>query len=255
LRNILSDSPNSLDIVIPVLNEEKALENSVETLRSFCKENVAAYDWVITVADNGSTDQTLQIAKSLSKKYVNVQYVRLEERGRGRALKKAWSQSESKILAYMDVDLSTGLSSLLDCLDAVSNSKTQIAVGSRLVSGSKVIGRSLKREFISRSYSLLFRTMFMVSFRDAQCGFKVVSKKVVEEVVPLVKNDNWFFDTELLILAEKNGYSVLEIPVRWVDDPLSKVNIIKTAFEDIKGLIRLRFRDVSRSRNILRFYD
>ena len=247
----MSDSSNSLDIVIPVLNEEQTLENSVETLMSFCKKNIGAYDWVITVADNGSTDQTLQIAQSLSKKYLKVQYVCLEERGRGRALKKAWTQSESKILAYMDVDLSTDLNSLPDCLDAVNDSKVQIAVGSRLVPGSDVVGRSFKREFISRSYSLLFRMMFMVSFRDAQCGFKVVSKKVVEEVVPLVKNDNWFFDTELLILAEKNGYPILEIPVRWVDDPLSKVNIIKTALEDIKGLIRLRFRDVGRSRNIL----
>ncbi|MDC0035540.1 glycosyltransferase, partial [Chloroflexi bacterium] len=243
----MSDSLNSLDIVIPVLNEEQALENSIETLMSFCEENIGAYDWVITVADNGSTDQTVQIAQTLSKKYSKVQYVRLEERGRGRALKKAWAQSGSKILAYMDVDLSTDLISLPDCVAAVNDSKTQIATGSRLISGSEVVGRSFKREFISRGYSLLFRMMFRVSFRDAQCGFKVVSKKVVEEVVPLVKNNNWFFDTELLILAEKNGYPIMEIPVRWVDDPLSKVNIMKTAIEDIKGLMRLRFRDVGRS--------
>ena len=251
----MSDSLKSLDIVIPVLNEEQALENSIETLMSFCEENIGAYDWVITVADNGSTDQTLQIAQTLSKKYSKVQYIRLEERGRGRALKKAWAQSGSKILAYMDVDLSTDLSSLPDCLDALNNSKAEIAIGSRLLSGSHVVGRSFKREFISRSYSLLFRMMFMVSFRDAQCGFKVVSKKVVEDVVPLVKNNNWFFDTELLILAEKNGYPILEVPVRWVDDPLSKVNIMKTAIEDIKGLMRLRFRDVGRSRSILRRYE
>ena len=249
------DSSNSLDIVLPVLNEEKVLESSVETLISFCNENIRAYDWVITVADNGSTDRTLRIAQALSEKYSKVRYIRLQERGRGRALKKAWSQSESEILAYMDVDLSTDLTSLPDCLNVVNNSKTQIAIGSRLVSGSDVVGRSFKREFISRSYSLLFRMMFMVSFKDAQCGFKVVSKKVVEEVVPLVKNNNWFFDTELLILAEKNGFPILEIPVRWVDDPLSKVNIMKTAIEDIKGLIRLRFRDVGRSRNILGSYE
>ena len=251
----MSDSLKSLDIVIPVLNEEQALENSVETLMSFCEENIGSYDWIITVADNGSTDQTLQIAQTLSKKYSKVQYIRLEERGRGRALKKAWAQSGSKILAYMDVDLSTDLSSLPDCLDALNNSKTEIAIGSRLLSGSDVVGRSFKREFISRSYSLLFRMMFMVSFRDAQCGFKVVSKKVVEDVVPLVKNNNWFFDTELLILAEKNGYPILEVPVRWVDDPLSKVNIMKTAIEDIKGLMRLRFRDLSTSRNVLKPYE
>ena len=144
----MSDSLKSLDIVIPVLNEEQALENSIETLMSFCEENIRSYDWIITVADNGSTDQTLQIAQTLSKKYSKVQYIRLEERGRGRALKKAWAQSGSKILAYMDVDLSTDLSSLPDCLDALNNSKAEIAIGSRLLSGSHVVGRSFKREFI-----------------------------------------------------------------------------------------------------------
>jgi len=251
----LIESSNSLDIVLPVLNEEKVLESSVETLISFCNENIRAYDWLITVADNGSTDRTLRIAQALSEKYSKVRYIRLQERGRGRALKKAWSQSGSKILAYMDVDLSTDLRALPDCLKAVNESKIQIAVGSRLIAGSNVIGRSFNREFISRSYSLLFRMMFMVSFRDAQCGFKVVSRKVVEEVVPLVKNDNWFFDTELLMLAEKNGYPIAEIPITWVDDPSSKVNIMRTAFEDIKGLLRLRFRDVARSRKLLKYCE
>jgi hypothetical protein len=176
----------------------------------------------------------------------------LEERGRGRALKMAWSQSEAAILAYMDVDLSTDLNCFPQFLESVSSLKFQIAIGSRLISGSKVVGRSFKREFISRCYSLLFRMMFFVSFKDAQCGFKVISRKVAQEVVPLIKNSGWFFDTELLILAEKNGYPVLEIPVKWVDDPDSRVNIMKTAFEDLKGLLRLRFRDLAESRKLLK---
>jgi glycosyltransferase involved in cell wall biosynthesis len=244
----LSGFSNSLDIVIPVLNEEKALENSVHTLVSFCQHNIEQYDWFITVADNGSTDQTLQIAEMLSEQYSRVRFIRLEERGRGRALKMAWSQSEAAILAYMDVDLSTDLNCLPQVLASLSGSKFQIVIGSRLIPGSKVVGRSFKREFISRCYSVLFRMMFFVSFKDAQCGFKAISRKVAQEVVPLTKNNGWFFDTELLILAEKNGYPVLEIPVKWVDDPDSKVNILKTAFEDLKGLLKLRFRDLSESR-------
>ena len=248
----MSGFSNSLDIVIPVLNEENALESSVHTLVSFCQNNIGHYDWVITIADNGSTDHTLQIAEMLSEQYSRVRFIRLEERGRGRALKMAWSQSEAAILAYMDVDLSTDLNCLPQFLESVSGLEFQIAIGSRLIAGSKVVGRSFKREFISRCYSLLFRMMFFVSFKDAQCGFKVISRKVAEEVVPLIKNNGWFFDTELLILAEKNGYSVLEIPVKWMDDPDSRVNIVKTAFEDIKGLLRLRFRDLSESRKLLK---
>ena len=248
----MSRFSNSLDIVIPVLNEENALESSVHTLVSFCQNNIGHYDWFITIADNGSTDHTLQIAEMLSEQYSSVRFIRLEERGRGRALKMAWSQSEAAILAYMDVDLSTDLNGFPQFLESVSGLEFQIAIGSRLISGSKVVGRSFKREFISRCYSLLFRMMFFVSFKDAQCGFKVISRKVAEEVVPLIKNNGWFFDTELLILAEKNGYSVLEIPVKWVDDPDSRVNIVKTAFEDIKGLLRLRFRDLSESRKLLK---
>ena len=248
----MSGFSNSLDIVIPVLNEEKALENSVHTLVSFCQHNIEHYDWFITVADIGSTDQTLQIAEMLSEQYSRVRFIRLEERGRGRALKMAWSQSEATILAYMDVDLSTDLNCLHQLLESLSGSKFQIATGSRLISGSKVVGRSFKREFISRCYSILFRIMFFVSFKDAQCGFKAISRQVAQEVVPLTKNNGWFFDTELLILAEKTGYPVLEIPVKWVDDPDSRVNILKTAFEDIKGLFRLRFRDLSEVRKLIK---
>ena len=178
-------------------------------------------------------------------------FIRLEERGRGRALKRAWTQSKADMVAYMDVDLSTGLDALPRAADIVRSRMCDIAVGSRLIKGSQVTGRSIKREFISRSYSLLFRAMFFVSFRDAQCGFKVVSGKVVKEILPLVKSNGWFFDTELLLLSEKNGYSVCEIPVRWTDDSDTRVKIFDTAWEDIKGLIRIRFGGLARARKIL----
>ena len=193
----------------------------------------------------------MEIATELSDLNDRVGFIRLEERGRGRALKRAWTQSKSDMVAYMDVDLSTGLDALPTAADIVRSGMCEIVVGSRLIEGSQVTGRSIKREFISRSYSLLFRAMFFVSFRDAQCGFKVVSRKVVKEVLPLVKSNGWFFDTELLLLSEKNGYSVCEIPVRWTDDPDTRVKIFDTAWEDIKGLIRIRFGGLARARQII----
>ena len=241
----------SIEIIIPVLDEEVDLPVCIERLIEFCSNHMSEYDWTITTADNGSTDRTLEIVTELSDLNDRVGFIRLEERGRGRALKRAWTQSKADMVAYMDVDLSTGLDALPRAADIVRSRMCDIAVGSRLIKGSQVTGRSLKREFISRSYSLLFRAMFFVSFRDAQCGFKVVSRKVVKKILPLVKSNGWFFDTELLLLSEKNGYSVCEIPVRWTDDSDTRVKIFDTAWEDIKGLIRIRFGGLARARKIL----
>ena len=243
---------HSLDVVIPGLNEEAGLANTVATLSEFMSENMARYDWRIVIADNGSTDATPEIGRRLASERERVEYLRLEQRGRGRALKYAWTQSSADVVAYMDMDLSTDLSALPPLVDAILNGGAEVATGSRLTRGAEVIGRSFKREFISRCYSLMFRAMFFTGFVDAQCGFKAVSRRVVEEVLPLVKDTGWFFDSELLILCEKNGYEVREIPVRWEDDPDSRVRIVSTATEDIKGLLRLRFGGVRASRKALR---
>ncbi len=240
-----------LDVVIPGLNEEKGLADTVRTLSGFMYERMDSYDWRIVIADNGSTDATPDIGRGLAAERERVEYLRLEQRGRGRALKRAWTQSDADVMAYMDMDLSTDLAYLPALVSAVAEGGRDAAVGSRLKRGAQVVGRSAKREFISRSYSLIFRTMFLTGFRDAQCGFKAVSRRVAEDVLPLVKDTGWFFDTELLILCDKNGYSVEEIPVRWVDDPDSRVRIVSTAYEDLKGLARLRFGGLGESRIIL----
>ena len=240
-----------LDVVLPGLNEEEGLENTVQTLSSFMRENMSQYQWRILIADNGSTDATQDIGRRLARESERVEYLRLERRGRGRALKQAWTQSDADVVAYMDMDLSTDLERLPPLVSAVAEGGSDVAIGSRLKRGAQVVGRSPKREFISRCYSLIFRTMFLTGFRDAQCGFKAVGRRVVEDVLPLVKDTGWFFDTELLILCEKNGYSVEEIPVRWVDDPDSRVRIVSTAYEDLKGLARLRFGGLRQSRIML----
>ncbi len=241
--------PTSLDIVIPVLNEERDLPPNTERLHDFLARNMDGYDWRIVIADNGSTDSTPDVCKRLSEKHPRVGYIRLEQRGRGRALKRAWTESRADIVAYTDVDLSTDIESLPALVRAVENEGYDIAIASRLTRGAQVVGRSFKREFVSRGYSALFRAMFLTGFRDAQCGFKVLSRRAADEVVPLVRDTGWFFDTELLIIAEKNGYRIKEVPVKWTEDPDTRVKIVKTAYGDLKGLLRLRFgglREASR---------
>ena len=240
-----------LDVVIPGLNEEAILAETAGTLSDFMSANMGRYDWRVVIADNGSTDGTQEIGRRLAAESERVEYMRLEQRGRGRALKRAWSRSDADVAAYMDMDLSTDLAALPELVSAVADEGHDVAIGSRLKRGAEVIGRSPKREFISRSYSMIFRGMFLTGFQDAQCGFKAVGRRVIEQALPLVRDTGWFFDTELLIICEKNGYSVKEIPVRWVDDPDSRVRIVSTAYEDMKGLMRLRFGGLSESRVIL----
>lgn len=241
----------SLEIMIPVLNEEIALPICVEKLVDFCDRFMSSYDWTITAVDNGSEDNTLQIATALSEKHFKVRFIRLEQKGRGRALRHAWGTSKSDLVAYMDVDLSTDLMALPEATAIVKMGDYDIAIGSRLVRGSDVIGRSWKRSLISHCYSFLFRFMFFVSFRDAQCGFKVVSRSVIDDILPLTRSTGWFFDTELLLIASDNGYQICEIPVKWTDDPDTRVKIFSTALEDIKGLLRLRFGGLNRVKRIL----
>ena len=235
----------SVDIVIPVLNEERALPRCIARLGKFV-DDYPERDWKFTVADNGSSDRTPEVARELAAQDGRVRVTRLEQRGRGRALKRAWQKSDADVRCYMDVDLSTGLQHLPEIVAAVADQDYDIAIGSRLLPGSDVVGRSLTREITSRGYSLLFRSMFLTSFRDAQCGFKAISADAAAALTPLVKNNHWFFDTELLLIAENSGYRIKEIPVRWEDDPDTRVKVISTAWEDIKGLLRLRFGGMPR---------
>lgn len=237
----------SIDVVIPVLNEERALPGSVDTLHTFLAEEMPQYTCRIVVADNGSTDSTLAVAQQLSSKYSDVTYIHLPVRGRGRALKKALLESDADILSYMDVDLSTDLHAFPKLVGLIEEGY-DIAIGSRLLPQSQ-IQRSPRREVVSRGYNLLIKAMFLARFSDAQCGFKAISRQAAQELLPQVKDNGWFFDSELLIIAERLGYRIGEVAVRWVEDADTRVNILKTASGDLWGLLRLRFgglRKVSR---------
>ena len=227
----------AVEIVIPVYNEEDDLERSVRTLSTFLADHFAL-SWTITIADNASTDGTWPIACRLADQLDRVEALRLSEKGRGRALRAAWSASSARVVAYMDVDLSTDLDALLPLVAPLLSGHSDVAIGTRLASSARVV-RGPKRELISRSYNLILKTALRTGFSDAQCGFKALRADVARALLPLVEDQGWFFDTELLVLAEHNGLRIHEIPVDWVDDPRSRVDIISTAAADLRGVWRM----------------
>jgi glycosyltransferase involved in cell wall biosynthesis len=230
-----------VDLVIPCYNEERVLAESVEKLRAWCAANLP-YAWRVVVADNASTDGTLDVAKSLAAQDPDgTGYVHLEQKGRGRALKRAWLESNADAMCYMDVDLSTDLAMITPLLRAIIDDGYDIAYGSRLSRGSD-IERSLKREINSRGYITLIKLLFWTKFADAQCGFKGISRTAARALLAHVRDGEWFFDTELLILAEKNGYRLKEIPVRWVEDTDTRVKFPADILKMGSNLVKLRAR-------------
>jgi len=229
----------TIDVVLPVYNEEHVLAQSVAALKQFLESNLP-HPFRIVIADNASSDKTWELAQALSQEHTDVICLHLDEKGRGRALRYAWLDSSADIVSYMDVDLSTNLEAFPNLIQAIEEGY-DVAVGSRLMPTSSV-KRSAGRELTSRSYNFLIKAMLLARLSDAQCGFKALSIEAAHELVPLIQNEGWFFDTELLILAHKKGYRVKEIPVAWVEDPDSRVSVTKTAFEELKGLLRMRFR-------------
>ena len=229
----------SVEITIPVYNEEKELEKNITTLYDFCSKNLKTYDWHITIADNASKDNTPIIASTLTKKYPSIIYFRLEQKGRGRAVKRVWSQSKCDYCIYMDLDLSTDLVHLPDILKKLEKGY-DVAIGSRLAKGARVEGRTFLRELTSRVLNFFFiQFFFHTHFTDAQCGFKGVTRNIVENLIPKIKDNEWFFDGELLIVAEKSGYKIYEEPVHWVDNPGSTVRLISTIWGDLMSIKRL----------------
>jgi putative flippase GtrA len=226
-----------VDIVIPVHNEGRTLAASVRRVAAFLADGFP-YPCTITIADNASTDDTWVVAVGLVAELPRVRAVRMAQKGRGRALKAAWSSSSAPVLAYMDVDLSTDLRALLPLVAPLISGHSDLAIGTRLARSSQVL-RGPKRELLSRGYNLILKGALATSFSDAQCGFKAIRAAVAAELLPLVENDNWFFDTELLVLAERSGLRIHEVPVDWVDDPDSRVDIVATAREDLAGIVRL----------------
>jgi glycosyltransferase involved in cell wall biosynthesis len=239
IRRRLDDPRHApmLDLVVPVYNEAHVLRESVQTLHAYLTERFP-FSWRITIVDNGSTDGTWYAAAELARDLRYVRALHLDRKGRGLALRSAWCDSDATVVAYTDVDLSTGLDALLPLVTAVLSGHSDIAIGSRLAPGAAV-QRCARREVLSRGYNALLRCTFGTHFRDAQCGFKALRADVARELVPLVRDDAWFFDTELLLLAERKGLRVREVAVDWTEDPDSRVDVPRTVLDDLRGVVRM----------------
>jgi putative flippase GtrA len=227
----------TVEIVIPVLNEERALGGCVSTLQRFLTDNMP-FPWQITIADNGSTDRTWEVAQELVRDVPGVAARQLPVRGRGAALAAVWGESTADVVVYMDVDLSTGLEALLPLVAPLASGHSDVAIGTRLASGARTY-RRFSREVISRMYNLLLRLCFGVRFSDAQCGFKAARTEVVRALLPRIADRAWFFDTELLLLAEHNRLRIHQVPVDWIEDIDSRVKVVKTARDDLRGMLRM----------------
>jgi putative flippase GtrA len=230
-------APPVLDIVVPVHNEQASLDRSVRRLHAYLTETFPLA-WRLTIADSGSNDTTWSIAGELAATLPGIRLVQVNQKGRGRALREAWESSDATVLAYMDVDLSTDLAALLPLVAPLVSGHSDLAIGTRLARGSRVI-RGPKREVISRCYNAILRTTLGAGFTDAQCGFKAIRRDRAEAMLPRIKDQAWFFDTELLVVAERAGLRIHEVPVDWVDDPHSTVDIAATARADLRGVARL----------------
>ena len=226
-----------VEIVVPVFNEQRALAGSVRRLHDHLTGRLP-FAWRIVIADNASTDATARIADALADDLPGVEVLHVAEKGRGRALCAAWMRSDADVLAYMDVDLSTDLAAVLPLVAPLVSGHSDVAIGTRLARGARVV-RGPKRELISRAYNRILRLSLGARFSDAQCGFKAIRADVARALLPNVRDEAWFFDTELLVAAQRRGLRIHEVPVDWVDDPDSRVDLVATALEDLRGVARL----------------
>ena len=227
-----------IEVVVPVYNEQAVLARCVGELVDHLEHHLPAR-WRVVIADNASTDDTWEIAAHLAATISGVHARHLQHKGRGRALKTVWQESPADVLTYMDVDLSTNLHSFLPLVAPLLSGHSQVAVGNRLMKGSRTT-RQWKRELLSRGYNLLIRVGFRPQFTDAQCGFKALRADVARQLLPHVRDSTWFFDTELLLLADRAGHRIFDVPVDWIEDLDTRVHIPSTVRSDLAGLWRLR---------------
>jgi len=207
-----------VDFCLPIKNEAAILAKSLEKLLAYCRQSNWPFTWQIIGVVNGSNDNSQDILLEFKRRFPKeVDVFVILQPGRGRALKKYWSQSQADILIYMDTDLAVSLEDISKLVNPLLNNQADLTVGSRLIPGAKT-KRSLVREVISRSYSFIFRFMLHSSIRDSQCGFKAIKAEVFQRLKPYCRDDYWFFDTELIVLGSHFNYRVREVPVDWKEN-------------------------------------
>lgn len=233
----------SFEITVPVLNGESELVQNVETVLNFLSnKHFNKFQWSVVIADNGSTDKTGELSKNMVKKYSGlVKYIRLQEPGVGRALKVSWSQSSADIVGYFDLDLSTDLNHLFETFSKLVYQDYDIVYGTRLNKGSHITGRSLKREITSRVFNFVLKIYLNVKISDGMCGFKFLKRNILKELLnDGVVSNGWFFSTELLVVGEKRGYKLYELPVKWTDSGNSRVKILPLTIEYLRAMRKLK---------------
>lgn len=231
-------------ITIPCYNEEIVLEKTVFSITQYAKEYLSEYDWKILILDNNSNDSTLEIANRLQSHDSRIIVDQVKNPGRGAALRESWARHDFDIYSYMDADLATDIKDFSFIVSKVAEG-TDIVVGSRYVPYANV-KRNLLRKILSSIYNLLLRIVLKVKFRDAQCGFKAMSKRIVQNMIPKTLDNGWFWDTELMIISIHFKYSLLEVPVTWLEtrDELrrSTVSVWSEVIRNLKNIWIMRRR-------------
>ena len=240
-KKFIGDEKMYFEITIPVLNEEKKFEDSITKTINFLHQNNLD-NFKIIVVDNGSNDATKEIGEMLALKYENLIFESISIKGVGRALKTSWEKSHADFFGYMDLDLSTDLSHLIDVVNIFQNNTNAIAVnGSRLLPQSQVKNRKINREFISRAYNFIIKKTLKVEISDAACGFKFFrNNDKTRQILDQIVNKEWFFPSEFIIRLYKLDSLIVEIPVLWTDDHDSKVKVLKLSIKNFREIMRLK---------------
>ena len=229
-----------LIVVIPSYNEEEILEKNTIEVYNFLKKNIKDYRWRIIISDNCSLDRTLDLAKRLSKRYKNISYVHMNKRSKSLAIKKIWLAEEADVYMYMDADLSTDLKHIPDLLLGIEKGN-DLVTGSRTSEESKT-SRNFNRHIISLALILMLKILFSTSLSDFQCGFKAINKKIRNNILPKMKaTEHGFMDAEMLIVAHKKGYKVLEVPVIWQDERESRIKVFAGIFDALKNMLKIKY--------------
>ena len=231
-----------INIIIPLYNEGKIIAKTIETLIHFLAQSGFPYEYVITLANNASTDNSLMVCEELTRKFRQVRILDLTGKGKGRAIRAAWTTAEAEILTFMDADLSSDLSFFRSLIDAVVVEGYDLATGNRLGKNSKIINRRFLRSVASRLYNIFIRVLFKTSISDHQCGFKAMSKQAFFSVAPLLEDNAWFFDTELIVMARQQGLKIKPIDIMWSDNTDSKVTLGRTSYEMFRAAWKLKKR-------------
>lgn len=228
-------------IAVPAYNEGKIIEANILKLAEFAGQKIKD-EWVVVVADNASLDNTAEIVKRMALKFLPIKYLFVPEKGKGHAIKAAWESELADIYIFMDADLSTDISALPELIEKIK-AGNDLAVGSRYLADSKVT-RSIWRIIFSRFYFFILKMLIGLKSSDAPCGFKAINSKTKDIILPQVENLEWFFDSELLILSEKNNFLISEVPVVWRDiresNDKSRVNPFVVGWDYLKEVIRLK---------------